>query len=1220
MKNIYFLILLIGFSHGAWSQSKDQNYIKTTEYQYATNLVITDTLHVVSPFGTETLDTSELFSYSLGPSQVKVVYFDGLGRPKQEVIAGSSTSEGNIVKHIGYEVNLGKTKDYLPYSTKKETGSLPGGGILLGNSKPLYESNAEQATLDFYNRDKYENTTNPYSEVVLEASPLKKVLKQAAPGNDWKVSTLGNNHNIDYQESLNVSNQVKKFTAKVSAFHDNSIGYFETILENQGYHTKNTLYWNSTKDENGVYTDEFKDVEGKILAQRMRIFDASKSGNIGTRAIDWGAITDGESFRLGTELLYTYYVYDDYGNLNYVLPPLSEGKTDLETLDKLCYQYKYDYKNRMVAKKLPAKEWEYLVYDKIDRLVATGPVYSPFGDQIKGWVFTKYDVFSRVLYSGFFAGLPTTAAGRKQFETELESETITYEAKIVTATSPINGVVVPYSNLNFPKTDIQILSINYYDDYTFDTSLATLPTVEGVSVKNNVKGLPTGNWTRVLTKSSEAIGETSYSLYDAKNRVVRSYLKNYLEGFVQTDVRLNFRGLPIKSITTHAPNKASLTNGKKVIEENFTYNNAEQLISHTHKVGNGETVVLTKNNYDNLRVLTSKEVGAKEGLANSYLQKVTFAYNIRGWLTQVNSKVPVESSKPSLFTLQLNYNKIEDPIDQNSKPLYNGNIAQQIWRTTDGLFRSYTYEYDDVNRLKNAVFQYPGSVSSGTSAYNEQLTYDLNGNIKTLKRSGADSHSQQFDVDDLEYSYSGNQLQKVTDASGNASGFMKGPHTDNDFTYDTYGNLISDKNKKITQIKYNHLNLPVEITMTTGKINYIYNAAGVKVQKTVIPISGLATTTDYLGAFQYENNVLQFFPTTEGYYNAVTNKYVYQYQDHLGNTRVSYSDTNGDGLITTDEILGENNYYPFGLKHQGDSPAIAAEANKSAEKYKYNGKELQDELGLGLYDYGARNYDAALGRWFSVDPLAEVSRRFSPYVYGNNNPIRFIDPDGMAVQDIVGGKRYTGEDAQAMFSQLKSQYSSNQNDDDKKKDKDKVTLSGAEQVAIGLRNYGGDYSDSAFDWTMYSLDQLNQFNPIANIWDGITGSIDDTDRFGNPQSDTETGLKYVSVVPVGKVTGAVAKALGKVELAMMRKGMAMALANPNNISHIMQAKHGLDGILKIAGSERNVVRRLFLSLGQQSSLPASGTFERIINVYGKQVTVRGAVVDGTPRIATAFIP
>ncbi|WP_311316634.1 RHS repeat-associated core domain-containing protein, partial [Elizabethkingia anophelis] len=144
--------------------------------------------------------------------------------------------------------------------------------------------------------------------------------------------------------------------------------------------------------------------------------------------------------------------------------------------------------------------------------------------------------------------------------------------------------------------------------------------------------------------------------------------------------------------------------------------------------------------------------------------------------------------------------------------------------------------------------------------------------------------------------------------------------------------------------------------------------------------------TDYLDGFQYENGVLQFVPTSEGYYDVVKNKYIYNYTDHLGNVRLSYMKGASGGA----EIIEENNYYPFGLKHQGyNSNSLA----NSAYQYKYNGKELQE---TGMYDYGARMYMPELGRWGVVDPLAEKMTRHSPYNYAFNNPIRFIDPDGRA--------------------------------------------------------------------------------------------------------------------------------------------------------------------------------------------------------------------------------
>jgi len=88
------------------------------------------------------------------------------------------------------------------------------------------------------------------------------------------------------------------------------------------------------------------------------------------------------------------------------------------------------------------------------------------------------------------------------------------------------------------------------------------------------------------------------------------------------------------------------------------------------------------------------------------------------------------------------------------------------------------------------------------------------------------------------------------------------------------------------------------------------------------------------------------------------------------------------------------NYYPFGLEHKGYNNIVSANSNSVASKFKYNGKELQDELGLDWYDYGARNYQADLGRWMSIDNKAEAYVGHSTYHYSANNPIYFKDVDG----------------------------------------------------------------------------------------------------------------------------------------------------------------------------------------------------------------------------------
>lgn len=174
---------------------------------------------------------------------------------------------------------------------------------------------------------------------------------------------------------------------------------------------------------------------------------------------------------------------------------------------------------------------------------------------------------------------------------------------------------------------------------------------------------------------------------------------------------------------------------------------------------------------------------------------------------------------------------------------------------------------------------------------------------------------------------------------------------------------------------------------------YFYNDSGQKAQK-VVTENTTVTTTDYLGGYQYKNAVLQFFPTVEGYVNNTpvsgnnTYSYVFNYTDHLGNIRLSYTKDTTTGSL---KILEESIYYPFGLKHNGYNGIAPAQDYK----YRFGNKEFQDELGLNTYDFGFRQYMPDTGRMPNLDPLAELAYDITPNRYCFNNPLIFIDPSGL---------------------------------------------------------------------------------------------------------------------------------------------------------------------------------------------------------------------------------
>ncbi|MFT3901660.1 MAG: RHS repeat-associated core domain-containing protein [Niabella sp.] len=281
-----------------------------------------------------------------------------------------------------------------------------------------------------------------------------------------------------------------------------------------------------------------------------------------------------------------------------------------------------------------------------------------------------------------------------------------------------------------------------------------------------------------------------------------------------------------------------------------------------------------------------------------------------------------------------------------------------------------------------------------------QANWFLNGNILKIWQKGPAGGSQQL-IDDLTYTYipGTNKLQKVKDAVTANYGlgdFNDGANGDNnDYSYDVNGNLTKDLNKNITSIQYNILNLPEQITVAgKGNILYQYDAVGNKLSKTVNETGQPQKITTYLGNLIFENNVLQHVATEEGRarLESGTWKFDYFLKDHLGNTRMMLAD-NGT-------VLEETHYYPFGLTMKGISTQQSSTALQN--KYLYNGKEQQRDLGLDQYDYGARFYDAQIGKWHTQDKFSEVYLALTPYQYAANNPIKNIDEAGHLLKDKDG--------------------------------------------------------------------------------------------------------------------------------------------------------------------------------------------------------------------------
>jgi len=804
-------------------------------------------------------------------------YFDGLGRLMQTVVRQVTPSRKDMVTMSVYDPYGRQSVNFLPYASTAGDGN--------------YRVNAQMEQTAF-NASMYPNEQYYYSQADYESSPLNRSNTHYAPGASW----MGQSRGTGMQYLINSDDD------SVHIWNTDTTG---SLPSGTTLYAAGQLYKHVAKDEKGHQIMEFKDKEGHIVLKRTSLSSNPGSGHPG-----W---------------LNTYFVYDDFGNLRYVLSPkavewLENNGWDLShaggavTAAELCFRYDYDGRNRMITKKVPGAGPEFMVYDARDRMVMS----QDSGLRAQGkWLVAQYDALDRFSGKGLLTDGNTLSYHLTQAytSTSYPGTTTGFEMLIQTYYDDYNWVGATGGVLSSSMATNYINNSNYFiTNYNASPDYAV-----PVASFDITRGMTTGSMTKVIG-SSPAQYLYTVDFYDDHSRMIQTQSINYTGGVDTVTTQYNFSGKPLRSLLNHYKN--GNTAQSHTVLTRTVYDAAMRVKSIYKNIdGAPSDQLIDSMTYDELGQLSAKYLG-------NGLDSLVYDYNIRGWLTGINKRY-IAGTATNYFGMELAYDKSASVTGTTSylNQDYTGNVAGTIWKSAgDGVTRKYDFSYDDMNRLIGAAFVQNTSGSSWDNGYIDYtvsgLSYDANGNIKSMQQNGFKIGGSGT-IDQLTYTYANggfsNKLIRVDDAANDQHSKLGDFHYDParkaaaDYAYGGNGELLQDNNKAIDAIRYNFMNQTQQVHVSSkGTVIYTYDAVGNKLKKvTMDSLSQHATTTLYLGAFVYQQtdtitnsgggtDTLQFMAHEEGrarwafhrWLNGSTGygwEYDFFEKDHLGDTRIVLS-------------------------------------------------------------------------------------------------------------------------------------------------------------------------------------------------------------------------------------------------------------------------------------------------------------------------------------------